>query len=178
MAKQERLQSIVEPYAYFRQAEAFALTALAARAKRNEVGDDAAILLLPQTVCSAFAVEMYLKCWSVIEGRQPLRTHDLRDLYNDIQDVEAKRLIKLIFEAQNGASFANWKLNGPDPSKVPKDFEEALVFSSTAFVKIRYHMEYDGSVGYWLSSLPSLLRMTLVGKVPEWNGDPEALYGP
>lgn len=121
---------------------------------------------------------MYLKCWSVIEGRQPLRTHDLKDLYNDIQNVEAKRLIKLLFEGQNGASFANWKLSGPDPSIVPKDFEEALVFSSMAFVKIRYHMEYQSGAGYWLSSLPSLLRAILVEKRPEWNGDPVALYGP
>lgn len=178
MAKQERLQSVVEPQAYFRQAEAFHLTTLAARAKRNEIGDTAAALVLPQMVCSAFAVEMYLKCWSVIEGRQPFRTHDLKCLYNDIQDAEAKRLIKMLFEMQNGASFTNWKLSGPDPSLVPKDFEEALDFSSTAFVNIRYHMEYQSGVGYWLSSLPSLLRAVLVEKRPEWNGDPEALYGP
>jgi hypothetical protein len=96
---------------------------------------------MPAVVCSAFALELFLKCLLILEHRKP-RGHDLRELFDSLSEdtrarirnrfaprlPEAQRMIKEIAVAQ-----------GIAPPIV--DFDGILDISKAAFVQTRYIYE-------------------------------------
>jgi hypothetical protein len=107
---------------------------------------------IPAVVCSAFALELFLKCLLVIEGRKSTG-HDLRELFDSLSD-DAKTRIRDRFaprlpEAQQmireSAAAA-----GVDAPHV--DFDSILDLSKAAFVQTRYIYEGIAPGTGWAAS--------------------------
>jgi hypothetical protein len=89
-------------------------------------------LIFPLSVCSAFALELYLKCLIVIEGQAAPRTHDLAALFAQLS-ADAQADIK--------RRYNEYRAGLPDGFPINHDIEDALKKSARAFEKLRYVYE-------------------------------------
>jgi hypothetical protein len=118
--------------------------------------------------CEAFALELYLKCLAVQEGKSVLATHNLSRLFKSLdgrtQDEIRKRSQPLIEKAVKHLD-------------EHYDFDSALKASAGAFEQTRYIYEGIQARGGWMCS--GIMRITRDVVLERNNGwDPSYLQLP
>jgi hypothetical protein len=150
MAKIEYMFRLADSYR-----EAGAMLAQQMRQGRME-------FLSVSTVCSAFALELYLKCEAAIEGRAAWG-HDLSKLFEDLAN-DSKVRIEEIFHLRGGLlHLALLKGGGVRPT-----VDAALKASKDAFHKMRYIYDLGGS-SWAAGEVTEAVRIHLLELHPEWD---------
>jgi hypothetical protein len=124
--------------------------------------------MAPMVVCTAFSMELYLKCLITIEGGDHKNEHNLERLFRKTsagsQDAIRKNYEKK--RAIQDAQFAAAKV----PARPKSDFDHVLLASADAFVDFRYI--YEGGIGQgegWLAGpISECVRDRIIELHPEW----------
>jgi hypothetical protein len=95
--------------------------------------------VIPMVVCSAFSLELFLKCLILIERGKPAGLHHLEKLFNHV-DAKSRDGIRARYDQLRAGIDARFaKFQGPPPPKT--DFDSVLQMSSEAFQNFRYAHE-------------------------------------
>jgi hypothetical protein len=129
-----------------------------------------------QAVCSAFALELYLKSLIMINSGEPLVTHNLRKLFDKLHD-EHKEAIKRYFKSKEpemaklftaSNQDAGYEMMPPNP-----DFDQQLDASADSFEILRYlhdkpRKTYSHPIGYFAYPIEDGAREAIIGIHPDW----------
>ena len=122
--------------------------------------------LFPMVVCSAFSLELYLKCLILIEGGKSGSLHDLEKLFSKITP-ESRKIVRASYEARRP------KVNaGLATIPVPKtDFDFVLHWSAKAFEHFRYAFEglVHSQEGWMAGPICDCVRERIVELRPDWK---------
>lgn len=117
------------------------------------------------------AAELYLKVLASLDGRDPIKTHDLLMLYEDLEpstrDVVASRWPKAEAGMQELINAGNMKYGLPAFEVPSERYVDLITRSRRFFEDLRYPTEVS-----WVSSnlrLASPLREEVLNRKPEWH---------
>jgi hypothetical protein len=131
----------------------------------------------PSLVCSAFALELYLKCLIAINGNGIPTTHNLRTLFKRLT-MGCQENIRSYFatktpEMTKYFAEVNRQAGYPIMPLTP-DFDAQLRASADAFQNMRYVYERreatDQPRGYFAYFIEDGARHTILQIRPEWEG--------
>jgi HEPN domain-containing protein len=140
----------VDPFRVYSQAEAFYHAAAALDRSSSPYYIQWRI---PPVMCSAFALELYLKCLILLETGKWIRTHDLKKLFMKLttdsqiflRDQTTKKLDEI------NTRFTELEKSGEPRPVHHLTFDYALDKSKDAFTIYRYLFEQSAApFGYWL----------------------------
>ena len=122
--------------------------------------------LFPMVICSAYSLELYLKCLILIEGGKSGSLHDLEKLFSKITP-ESQEIVRASYEARRP------KVNaGLAAIPVPKtDFDFVLHWSAKAFEHFRYAFEglVHSQEGWMAGPICDCVRERIVELRPDWK---------
>jgi HEPN domain-containing protein len=131
----------------------------------------------PSIICSAYALELYLKCLIVISGKKPPTIHNLKKLFKIVRP-EDQAEIREYFRTKepemtrffvSANRDAGWEMMPPKP-----DFDQQLKASADAFYLMRYIYEDkkkpDHPIGYFAYPIEDGARAAILRLRPEWKG--------
>jgi HEPN domain-containing protein len=127
-------------------------------------------LAVPQTVCSAFCLELYLKCIITIETKSTPRGHDLVDLYSMLSNTSKQEIISY-FDKNSAINKENYLAFCKHVGKEPEnfDFNFALTLSKRAFEDIRYiHEQKEGQSGWCAQPIRDGAKKVIQRLQPDW----------
>ena len=155
----------IDPRSVFQLACKFASTDLHVRDRNNP---KAAFMASPSMVLSAFAIELFLKCLLLLEGKELDRTHTLNVLFRKLSH-KRKRRIEEVWdkEARPKVDTLRRKFGLSHPS----DLSNALATCGKAFEHMRYGYEDPDRQVFYLGELPTILWRTILELRPEWAKD-------
>jgi hypothetical protein len=117
-------------------------------------------------VLSAFAIELFLKCLLLLEGKKVKRIHSLDVLYQMLGRSQRRRIEKVWDkEARPKVIQLNQRFGFDHPSDLPN----ALVKCGQTFRDMRYSYEDPDRQLFYLGELPPILRRAIVDIRPEWT---------
>jgi HEPN domain-containing protein len=134
---------------------------------RQRSNPQAAFMASPSMVLSAFAIELFLKCLLLLEGKEIDRIHTLNVLYRRLSH-NRKRRIEEVWEKEARPKVD--MLNQQFGLGWPSDLPNALVTCARAFERMRYGYEYPDQP-FYLGELPPILWRTILELRPEWATD-------
>ncbi|MGA2483347.1 MAG: hypothetical protein ABSF92_09530 [Candidatus Acidiferrales bacterium] len=127
-------------------------------------------LMFPWVMCSAFSLELYLKCLILVERGTLEKGHDLADLFSKTTP-ESQKAIRASYESHKAKMEAMYAAVKGIPA--PKtDFDYVLHISADAFVKFRYAFEQGtggGDFGWSASPISECVRGRLLELHPDWR---------
>lgn len=132
---------------------------------RHERGSD---LLAALVVNSAFAVEVYLKCVLLVEGKAAPREHSLKKLFADLDRTHQSRIKKLFDESVGRNRYAK-RIQAADPAFTYR-LGAVLNATSDAFEEWRYLYEVRPKtrIFYGLAELKEAIERLIIELKPEW----------
>jgi hypothetical protein len=134
--------------------------------------------ILPMVTCSAFSLELHLKCLILLEGGTSTKDHDLEALFSKLTP-ESQAKIRASYEILKAKIDAGFAAAKGIPAR-PTDFDFVLRASAKAFVKFRY--AYEGMVGNqegWLANeIRDCVRERIVELQPTWANLKYGFDGP
>jgi hypothetical protein len=120
-------------------------------------------IVVPTSVLSAFAAELFLKCLLVLERGNALPIHRLDVLFKNLPHKRQRR-IQEIWESD-----ARPKLRAFCLAKgLPSDLSNALAKCGNAFENLRYYYEDPNKVRYYIGDFAWILMRAIVEIEPEW----------
>jgi hypothetical protein len=132
---------------------------------RHESNPNAGYMASPSMVMSAFAIELFLKCLLLLEGKETDRIHSLDVLYQKLSRSHRRRIEKAWDkEARPKVD----KLNERFGLDYPSDLSNALVTCGQTFRDMRYGYEDPDRQVFYLGDLPLILWRAIVAVRPEW----------
>lgn len=125
--------------------------------------------MFPMVICSAFSLELYLKCLIRIEGGESENLHDLEKLFLKLTP-ESQKTVRACYEAQRpnlDTMFATVK-GVPTPKT---DFDFVLHASAKAFEHFRYAFEglVKDQEGWMAGPICDCVRGRIVELQPDWK---------
>jgi hypothetical protein len=160
--KRKKSSKPVDPKSVFQLACKFASSEQHLRHKSNP---NAGFMASPSMVLSAFAIELFLKCLLVLEGKEIARTHSLDVLYQELSRSQRRRIEKAWDkEARPKIIQLNQRFGYGHPSDLPR----ALVTCGQTFMDMRYGYEDPDRQVFYLGELPTILWRTILELRPEW----------
>src|SRR5262245_10550060 len=132
---------------------------------RHESNPNAAFMASPSMVMSAFAIELFLKCLLLLEGKETDRTHSLDALYQKLSRSQRRRIEKAW---DKDARPKVVQLNQKFGYNHPPDLPHALVTCGQTFRDMRYGYEDPDRQVFYLGELPPILWGAIVAVRPEW----------
>ncbi|HEY4847355.1 MAG TPA: hypothetical protein VIH87_06040 [Methylocella sp.] len=121
-------------------------------------------------VLSAFASELYLKCFLCAENGEVPNEHNLKTLFLRLAPSTRRRLEELwdedIKQPHKQADF-NLIRSLPEGQNLQLDLLYALDIGATAFIELRYFYEKKRAF-FILGEFPSILRKVILEKFPHW----------
>jgi hypothetical protein len=142
------------------------------------IGSGMPHFMIPMVTCSAFSLELHLKCLILLDGGAPKREHDLEKLLS-LLTPESQRTIRACYDVQQPKVQAMYAAvpGVPHPST---DFDFVLRASAKSFEKFRY--AYEGIVGDkqgWLADeIRDCVRARILELRPEWKDLKYGFNGP
>lgn len=135
----------------------------------------------PIMACSAFALELYLKCLIRMERKPFSREHDLAKLFAALgkrNRAKIKRVWRANSETVRKYVEEQYKSEGETPPKVTFDF--ALNASRGAFQAFRYLHEFGvaSNTGWLGDAILMAARHVILSKHPDWQGKQQASHLP
>lgn len=94
-------------------------------------------LLIPAVVIQAFTLELYLKCLKAIETKHHLKSHDLKELFDDLLEADRLQLTKYAAEFDARIPYPPEFVKEMGP-KEPFDIHRILTVSAQGFENFRY----------------------------------------
>jgi hypothetical protein len=161
MKQKKKPSKPLDPRSVFQFACKFAAAEMHIRSRDNP---KAAFMASPSMVMSAFAIELFLKCLLVLEGKEYGRIHSLDVLYQKLSPKQ-KRRIEEVWDREARPKVE--KLNqqfGLGPSDLPN----ALVTCGRTFEHMRYGYEDPDRQAFYLGELPTILWRIILDIHPEW----------
>jgi hypothetical protein len=158
----------------FMQAEQFhnacrLLGRFAARFNRN--------VSIPSMICSAFALELYLKCLIILAGRKAPHIHNRENLFK-LVDSDNQEKIRKFFKTQE-ADMSNFfneanRQTGDEMMPSHPDFDKQLKASADAFQLFRHLHEPlrkkdNHPTGYFAYPIEEGARHAILLAHPEWE---------
>jgi hypothetical protein len=134
--------------------------------------------MFPMVTCSAFSLELHLKCLVLIENGTLERGHDLEELFSKVTS-ESRKMILANYETKRPAMDARFAAvqGAPQP---PTDFDSVLHASAKAFEKFRY--AYEGSVkdqeGWMADPIRDCVRERILELRQDWVNLSYGFNGP
>jgi len=167
MAKNHPIR--LEPFAadlFFQQGMTFEFAALDLSTRKN---------IFPYATVAAtnliLAAELYLKALASLDGKRPIKTHDLLILYDDLEpttrDTIARRWPQAEAGAQELIDAGNAKYGLPAFKLEIEPYADVITRCRRLFEDLRYPTETS-----WLSSNARLaipLRTEVLTRKPEWG---------
>ena len=133
---------------------------------RHKSNPNAGFMASPSMVLSAFAIELFLKCLLLLEGKEVDRTHTLNALYQKLSHNRKRRIDEVWEkEARPKVDMLNRQFGFAHPSDLPN----ALVTCAKAFEHMRYGYEDPDRQVFYLGELPTILRRTILDIRPDWG---------
>jgi hypothetical protein len=122
--------------------------------------------------CSAFALEVYLKCLVRMERKPIKRGHGLIALFNQLGRRNQSSIKRYWRANSEPAREAVEEIYGRDGTPAPKfDFNFVMTASDDAFVSLRYIYErgVDQAKGWLADAVVEGARQTILDKHPDWE---------
>jgi len=162
MKRKKKPSKLIDPRNVFQLACKFAATEQYVRSRDNP---KAGFMASPSMVLSAFAIELFLKCLLLLEGKEIDRIHSLNVLYRRLSHKQ-KRRIEEVWEqeARPKLDELRRKFGLPHPTDLPN----ALVTCARAFEHMRYGYEDPERQVFYLGELPTILWRIILDILPEW----------
>jgi|SRR6516162_1220074 len=133
---------------------------------RHKSNPNAGYMASPSMVMSAFAIELFLKCLLLLEGKEIDRTHLLNVLYQKLSRSQRRRIEKSWDkEARPKIIQLNQRFGYDHPSDLPN----ALVTCGQTFRDTRYGYEDPDRQVFYLGELPPILWRAIIAIRPEWT---------
>ena len=135
--------------------------------------------MFPMVTCSAFSLELYLKCLILIEGNESEKSHDLERLFSSLAG-ESQIAIRTNYQKcaihETAKLFAARGMP-PHPST---DFDFVLHASASAFENFRY--AYEGirknPAGWMADPIRDCVRERILESYRDWENLPYGFGGP
>jgi hypothetical protein len=162
MKRKKKPSKPIDPKSVFQLACKFASTEMHVRHRSNP---NAAFMASPSMVLSAFAIELFLKCMLLLEGKEIDRIHALNVLFRRLSHNQ-KRRIEEVWEREARPKVD--MLNRQFGLAHPTDLPNALVTCGRAFEHMRYGYENPDRQVFYLGELPRILWRIIVDIRPEW----------
>lgn len=164
----KRASEHIEPSRLFQKADSFDH---ASKALMRLPAPLAAHCGFAMVVNAAFACEAYLKVLAKLEsGLQPLETHNLKFL---VQDLLTETAARVRFEWERDYlprirdSWANPR--APKQFRPPQSFDQAIDQSSRAFIDWRYTPDPEKPLFFHMLDLPKIVRPIILEREPSFN---------
>jgi hypothetical protein len=152
----------IDPRSVFQLACKFAKTEMHVRRTDNP---EAAFMASVSFVLSAFAIELFLKCLLLLEGKEYGRIHSLDALYQKLSPNQKRRIEEAWDkEARPKVDQLNQRFGFDHPSDLPN----ALVTCGRTFEHMRYGYEDPDRQVFYLGELPTILWRIILDDRPEW----------
>jgi hypothetical protein len=136
--------------------------------------DQLPLVAHPAMVLSAFASELYLKCLLCAETGSVPDTHNLRDLFKQLNQSTRSRIEEL-WDANIRRPERQRMLEAirqlPGGQDVRSDLPYLLDVGANAFIELRYFYEKERSI-FLLGDLPNLLHRVILERFPDWQNIP------
>jgi hypothetical protein len=171
----EGAQVAVDPERLFKTAEVFRASSLILG---NLMNQGMPQYMFPMVMCSAFSLELHLKCLILIERSASARGHDLEQLFSKIT-MASQTMIRRCYEKQRAKAAARFAAVKGVPQ--PKtDFDFVLHVSAKAFEKFRYAYEgiAESPVGWMAAPICDCVRERILELQPDWENLKYGLNGP
>jgi hypothetical protein len=165
MKRKKKPSKPIDPKSVFQLACKFAATEQHVRSTNNPRAE---FMASPSMVLSAFAIELFLKCLLLLEGKEFDRIHSLNVLFRRLSHNQ-KRRIEEVWEkeARSKVDELRRKFGFPHPSDLPN----ALGTCARAFEHMRYGYEDPDRQIFYLGDLPTILWRIILGIRPEWANE-------
>jgi hypothetical protein len=132
---------------------------------------------VPMATCSAFALELYLKCLIAMEtGKKPPEIHELDKLFTKLHNITQAN-IRRRFDAMSTSTIEFIKNAFASEGKAaPKiDFDYVMKASRRAFPVIRYIYEgMPGEQGWVAEMILEAARAVILERFPNWENARQA----
>jgi hypothetical protein len=152
----------IDPRSVFQLACKFAATEMHVRQRSNP---KAAFMATPSMALSAFAIELFLKCLLLLEGKEIDRIHTLNVLFRRLSHKQKRRIEEVWDkEARPKVDTLRRQFGYSHPSDLPN----ALVTCARAFEHMRYGYEDPDRQVFYLGELSTILWRTILELRPEW----------
>jgi hypothetical protein len=165
MKRKKKPSKPIDPRSVFQLACKFTVTEQYVRRIDNP---NARFMASPSMAISAFAIELFLKCLLLLEGKEPERIHSLNVLYRRLSHKQ-KRRIEEIWEKEARPKVD--KLRQQFGLPYPSDLPNALVTCARAFERMRYGYEDPDRQVFYLGELPTILWRIILDIRPEWANE-------
>jgi hypothetical protein len=162
MKRKKKPSKPIDPKSVFQLACKFAATEQHVRSTNNP---KARFMASPSMVLSAFAIELFLKCLLLLEGKEIDKTHTLNVLFRRLNHNH-KRRIEEVWEREARPKVD--QLRRQHGVAHPSDLPNALVTCARAFEHMRYGYEDPERQVFYLGDLPTILWRIILDMRPEW----------
>ena len=134
--------------------------------------------MFPMVTCSAFSLELHLKCLIVFEGKTPKKEHDLEKLFS-LLTAESQKAIRGCYETRRARTEAMYAAV-PDVPHPKTDFDFVLHASAKSFEKFRYAFEgiVEDHQGWLADPIRDCVRSRILELQPDWKELTYGLNGP
>jgi len=132
--------------------------------------DQVMLITHPSMVLSAFATELYLKCFLCIETGKVPNDHNLKGLFIRLDLSTMKRLEELWdddIRRPERQKTLDYIRQFPKGDQLRLDLLYALDIGANAFMELRYLYERHDSY-FILSDFPDILRTVILERSPCW----------
>jgi hypothetical protein len=134
---------------------------------RERSNPNAFFMAQPSMVLSAFAIELFLKCLLLLEGKEVDRIHTLNVLFRRLSHKQKRRIEEAWDkEARPKVDMLSKRFDLGHPSDLPN----ALVRCGRAFEHMRYAYEDPDRQVFYLGDLTPILWHIILELRPEWKG--------
>jgi hypothetical protein len=157
----------IDPKTVFNTAEVYRASSIVLA---GLIGRGMPHFMFPMVTCSAFSLELHLKCLVLIEGRNARKEgHNLKDIFSKLS-LESKQKIRNGYEQSRASDRAKFAAIKGIPPRPPDDFEFVLNASSKAFEKFRYAYEgiVENQTGWLAGPIIDSVRARILELKPEW----------
>jgi hypothetical protein len=170
MPKQNSRRTELDPRDIFEHASRFHSSDLLLR--RGITGpNDFPVVAHPSMVLSAFASELYLKCFLCVERGTFPDTHDLKALFEELQPA-TRRVLENLWDADMRTPRQQKSMEAiralPEGKNVRLDLQYALDVGANSFIQLRYIYETKKAF-FLLGDFPNLLRKVILDRFPTWG---------
>jgi|SRR5215471_8748454 len=132
---------------------------------------DIGIIVLPSSVLSVFASELYLKCLLCIERGTFPDTHNLKTLFKKLLP-STRRALEDLWDADVRLPHKRQVLDliraMPEGKNLRPDLIYALDVGANSFTELRYFYEKKEPF-FLLNDFPDMLRKVILDRFPAWK---------
>ena len=114
----------------------------------------------------ALSIELYLKCLSVLEKQKYLSTHNLLELYEDLE-IKTQQILNDYFKKfiKNNEAFKGWRKMKTMPRR---EIKTLLKLAENAFITFRYNHEQKHQ-SYLVADVANAAKKYLIELNPDWK---------